>query len=120
MSGDLIGVSDEPPQILFLGKSVVEPQSLIPDLVEKTASGGGGDELGVLVTVDGLFAVVGIGDTDRIVDLDESLAHGKEHFKVIPVEFGLNFVVAVPHPGQVVGTECNVVSGRSNRFAIGR
>ena len=54
------------------------------------------------------------------MDLDESLTHGKKHFAVIAVKFGFHLVVIVSDPGEIVGTEGDIVSGRSNRFTIGR
>ena len=131
MSDDLVGVGDKASEVFLLDDFIVETEGFltffegtacdetgIPDFVEDAASRSGKDVFGILVTVDGIFAEVGVGDLHRIVDLDIARMHGEQHFMIITIEFGPFAVTGIA--SQIVAAQRDILRRRSDRLAVGR
>ena len=127
---DALTVDPEFTQILLLRQLVVETEPLIPDFVENTTTGGGQDVLVFSIAVDGIvfsevrtghthsFTQVGVGNTHRIVNVQETCIHGVKHFKVVAINLGALLIAGFT--GQIVGPQRNILRRRGNRFTVGR
>ena len=116
VTGNHIGITDQFTQILFLGDRIEKSETLIPDFVEKTTAGSGQNVFAGLISVNGILAQVGVGNTHSIVDGDETGLHGIQHLEIIPVELGLVFVVR--RTGQIVAAQRDILRGTGDRLAV--
>ena len=129
MTDIFIRLSDEFTDLFLLGNAagkfavfirlrhfVPETKDLVPDAVEDTAARGGNDDLAVLVAARGVGAVVRVGDTDRIMDLDVTGFESEEDFIDVAEQSG-GFRIS-RRKSQIVHAQRDVLRRRCDRLAV--
>ena len=102
----------------LLHKFVAETKTLVPDTVEDTTTRCCNDKFGIFISTGCVNSIVRVRDLDRIMDVNVTGIHCKQNFMHVTIQTGIFRIVR--RNGQIVHTQCNVLSRCRNRFTVRR
>ena len=104
-------------EVFLLGGAIVESQSLVPDPVEDTASGGRNDELVRRISARSHDSIVRIRQFDCIMNLDITGIQSKENLVDIFEDADSLFVFRINR--QIIDPQRNILRRSRDRLSVG-